>query len=294
MASYSSIPLEEGASPAAEVAVNVQGSRRPALYALTTIFLLAGGIGLYSTGFSRGLDGKAALDAKGTYSANCLSTDNVVLDGYDLVAYFSLDAGADGVAGSSDYTTTYGDNDNTYTFYFSTAANLALFEASPTSYLPQFGGFCSWGVAEEDWWTVDNMGPNANPDVWEVIDGKLYFFMMDEPRDKFMGAETADDLDSSGSTATYITDGSTNWEGWFDGAAAFNTGCYWYEETDMKPGDQQGNEGSAPPPPQSDARRRKLLIEDVAPNAFKKAPAKWYAAKGPAEASSLRSSEVMP
>lgn len=158
---------------------------------------------------------------------------------YFQVEYFSLDAGSAGVAGSADYSTTYGDSDNTYTFYFKVsprvpqtllnctlvrfiffvmvpphnisclklsitalmwvgvagftrapllyfylvhililitsfpprqdATNLALFEADPTAYLPQYGGFCSWGIAEEEWWTADTLGPNANPDVWEVL-----------------------------------------------------------------------------------------------------------------------------
>ena len=67
------------------------------------------------------------------------------MDGYDVVAYFSLEAGSNGTVGSSDYTSTY----NGYSFYFSTAANKVLFEASPTSYMPKYGGFCTYGIAEE-------------------------------------------------------------------------------------------------------------------------------------------------
>jgi YHS domain-containing protein len=49
-----------------------------------------------------------------------------------------LESGADGVLGSSDYTSTITDTDgNSYSFYFSTEANKELFEASPTSYLPK-------------------------------------------------------------------------------------------------------------------------------------------------------------
>jgi energy-coupling factor transporter transmembrane protein EcfT len=54
------------------------------------------------------------------------------------VAYYSLESGADGVLGSSDYTSTITDTDgNSYSFYFSAEANKVLFEASPTSYLPK-------------------------------------------------------------------------------------------------------------------------------------------------------------
>ena len=147
------------------------------------------------------------------------------------VEYFNLDAGSAGVAGSSDYQATYGDHGNTYTFYFSTEANQKTFEADPTRYLPQNGGFCSWGIAAEDWWTEASLGPSGNPDVWEIIDDKLYFFMFDTPRDKFMGLESSDDLDKSADTAAYITAAAERWEDWFDGAAAYNTACLWYDTT---------------------------------------------------------------
>mmetsp|Transcript_76400 Transcript_76400/g.153396 ORF Transcript_76400/g.153396 Transcript_76400/m.153396 type:complete len:253 (+) Transcript_76400:35-793(+) len=220
--SYTQIPLEEGESPPLVVA---NPRRRPLVF-VGAIALISALTGFYFTGYSRGVAGKTALSS---YASGCLSTKNVAMYGADLVEYFSLDAGASGVLGSADYTSTYGDSDNTYTFYFKDAANLALFEADPTAYLPQYGGFCSWGIAEESVWTLDTLGPSANPDVWEVIDGKLYFFMFDNPRDKFMGAVTDDDLDSTGDTSKYITDATARWADWFDGAAAYNTDCFWFD-----------------------------------------------------------------
>jgi YHS domain-containing protein len=65
-----------------------------------------------------------------------------------VVAYFSLKPGADGVLGSSDFAFVY----QGYSYYFATAANLKLFAASPASYVPQWGGFCSYGVSSETWW----------------------------------------------------------------------------------------------------------------------------------------------
>jgi hypothetical protein len=44
----------------------------------------------------------------------------------------------------------------------------------------QWGGFCAYGISSETWWTwsmVEQSGPEADPNVWEIIDGKLYFFM---------------------------------------------------------------------------------------------------------------------
>jgi len=106
----------------------------------------------------------------------CVQTKNVALSGYDTVAYFSLEDKAAAVLGSSDYAATY----HGYTYYFSTAANQKLFEKEPEAYVPQFGGFCAYGISSETFWTaaaVEAGGPAANPDVYLVRDGKLYLFM---------------------------------------------------------------------------------------------------------------------
>jgi len=74
-----------------------------------------------------------------------------VLYGYDVVAYFSLEEDAHGVAGSEDFqynltsTDDSGDS-NPYdpfvsTFWFSTQENLDTFAANPTKYTPEWGGY---------------------------------------------------------------------------------------------------------------------------------------------------------
>lgn len=178
-------------------------------------------------------------------TATCLESSNgPVLSGYDVVAYFSLESGSDGVLGSAIYNATYGG----YSFYFETAANRDLFEADPAAYAPQYGGFCSWGIAEESVWDKANMGPSADPDVWEIIDGKLYLFMFDKPHDKFMGLLTDDDLDASGSTAAYISDGDERWDGWYGDEVVFNTDCFWWDassDTAEKTANQEEREDEA-------------------------------------------------
>ena len=77
--------------------------------------------------------------------------------GYDVVEYFSLDASADGVKGSSQYSSILRSNIAgkdakepvyaSYTFYFKNESNKALFDADPWKYAPRWGGFCSWGMA---------------------------------------------------------------------------------------------------------------------------------------------------
>jgi YHS domain-containing protein len=69
------------------------------------------------------------------------------LQGYDVVAYFSLKPGDDAVKGFVEHSFEY----QGYSYYFATKANLETFKASPKTYVPQWGGFCSYGVSSEDW-----------------------------------------------------------------------------------------------------------------------------------------------
>jgi YHS domain-containing protein len=79
--------------------------------------------------------------------------------GYDSVSYF---AGAP-VPGSDSFTTTY----KGATFKFANARNLAAFKADPVRYAPQYGGHCAWAAA-------NNYRFAGDPQVWKIVDGKLY------------------------------------------------------------------------------------------------------------------------
>mmetsp|Transcript_19331 Transcript_19331/g.34780 ORF Transcript_19331/g.34780 Transcript_19331/m.34780 type:complete len:649 (-) Transcript_19331:324-2270(-) len=100
-------------------------------------------------------------------------TDDPVLAGYDLVAYHSLRPYEDGVVGSAEYSHRHTDG---YLYYFSSQENLDLFRANPSRYLPQYGGFCAWGMAweypEDGWpWAADHMGPPCGPrDGWALLE----------------------------------------------------------------------------------------------------------------------------
>ena len=208
------------------------------MFAFGTFALLFVAVAITANAQNHGTDAtllrnkETELKQSVTYTSKCLQpSSGPVLSGYDVVAYHSLDAGSDAVAGSSEFTETYGNHGNKYTFYFSSQKNLELFKKDPSRYLPANGGFCSWGIAEESWWTVDTMGPSVDPNVWELIDGKLYLFMFNTPKSKFMGELTDDDLDASGITSKYIADARKNWETFFEGEAAFNTNCFWWDAT---------------------------------------------------------------
>mmetsp|Transcript_32073 Transcript_32073/g.37702 ORF Transcript_32073/g.37702 Transcript_32073/m.37702 type:complete len:86 (+) Transcript_32073:82-339(+) len=71
---------------------------------------------------------------------DCASS-NVVMGGYDVVAYHDLEASDHGVKGTSSLTSTWTVGANKYDFYFSTEDNMALFSSDPWKYAPKYGGY---------------------------------------------------------------------------------------------------------------------------------------------------------
>lgn len=100
----------------------------------------------------------------------------VVLKGYDPVAYFTA---GQPTKGSDKITAAH----NGVTFHFASAANRDAFVKEPTKYLPEYGGFCAFGVASG--YKVD-----ADPTVWRIVDGKLYVNYNKSVGQKF-GADVA-------------------------------------------------------------------------------------------------------
>lgn len=88
--------------------------------------------------------------------------DRLLLKGADVVAYFTEGRFVQGVAA---HQSTY----EGVTLRFASAAHKTLFDAAPTRYLPQFGGYCTNGIVYGIPWGGD-------ADSWRVIDGKLYIF----------------------------------------------------------------------------------------------------------------------
>ncbi len=84
----------------------------------------------------------------------------VAVNGYDVVAYFTE---SKPVKGSGDHAVSYMGAD----FHFASAANAAKFEADPTAYAPQYGGYCAYAVSKGGLAKTD-------PDAWTVYEGKLY------------------------------------------------------------------------------------------------------------------------
>lgn len=85
---------------------------------------------------------------------------NLAVRGYDPVAYFTL---ARPVEGSSEFEVEW----MGARWRFSTAENLAAFEANPEAYAPQYGGYCAWAVAQ-------GYTASSDPEAWKIVGGRLY------------------------------------------------------------------------------------------------------------------------
>ena len=81
--------------------------------------------------------------------------------GYDVVSYFTDGKPA---MGSETYACDY----RGVSWRFASAAHRDLFAKDPAKYVPQYGGFCSWGVSQAKLFDVDPVNG------WTIQDGKLY------------------------------------------------------------------------------------------------------------------------
>ncbi len=90
----------------------------------------------------------------------------VAVGGYDVVAYFT-DSRA--VRGSAQHRITH----QGFEYRFASAEHLAAFRASPSRYLPQYGGYCAWAVAQ-------GYTASGDPTNWRIVNGRLYLNYNDE------------------------------------------------------------------------------------------------------------------
>jgi YHS domain-containing protein len=101
-------------------------------------------------------------EAKGRTTTKVNVDDQgVILKGYDAVAYFKQ---GKSVKGNPTIESTY----QGATYLFSSSANKADFEKDPGKYAPQYGAFCSYGVANGVLADLDT------PGAFVLYKGKLY------------------------------------------------------------------------------------------------------------------------
>lgn len=112
---------------------------------------------------------------------------NLGAKGYDVVSYFTEGKPAQG---SDRSTHEFGG----VKWQFVSDEHRDLFAANPQKYAPQFGGFCTWGVANGKLFDVDPVNG------WKIVDGRLYMNFNAELNSTF-----AED------TKGFIAKGNHNW-----------------------------------------------------------------------------------
>ncbi|KAJ54446.1 hypothetical protein ACMU_17180 [Actibacterium mucosum KCTC 23349] len=109
------------------------------------------------------------------------------LHGVDPVEFLATE---NPVEGSAAYTAVH----DGVAYYFATQDNMKAFKANPAAFLPQNGGFCTYGVSVGKKFDGD-------PEYHAVIDNKLYVFLNREIFDAF-------NKDRAGT----ISKAETNWK----------------------------------------------------------------------------------
>ncbi len=97
--------------------------------------------------------------------------NNVAIEGYDTVAYFTEDRA---VKGNPQFIFDWQDA----RWYFSNADHRDLFAADPERYVPKFGGFCAGAMTR-------GVVVKADPEAWTIVDGRLYIKVNKEFRDEW-------------------------------------------------------------------------------------------------------------
>ncbi len=100
------------------------------------------------------------LAGSGGIAAGKTQVDDVAIQGYDTVAYFTA---GKALKGSESFSFPW----HGMTWHFSSKENRDLFAAGPEKYAPQYDGYCAWAMTEARIAKTD-------PEVWTIVDGKLY------------------------------------------------------------------------------------------------------------------------
>ena len=114
--------------------------------------------------FNKALAGIATVAAMLFAAPSFAATpqDNVVgAGGYDLTSYFSQEKPQ---RGNGHHVVVH----DGVTYLFASDENKKTFEAAPAKFLPAYGGYCAFGASINKKFVAD-------PDVYDIVDGKLYF-----------------------------------------------------------------------------------------------------------------------
>jgi YHS domain-containing protein len=89
--------------------------------------------------------------------------NKIAIQGYDPVAYFRQ---GKAIKGRKEILALY----NGVVYQFSSATNKEIFLKNPSSFEPQYGGWCAYAMGSA------GEKIEINPETFKIIDGKLYLF----------------------------------------------------------------------------------------------------------------------
>ena len=92
-----------------------------------------------------------------------LDPDGYALRQYDPVGYFTM---GKALRGKTGLTIKY----KGAKYAFSSEENRKLFLQNPEKFLPQYGGYCAFGL-------VYGSKSDIDPEIWEIVDGRLFFLI---------------------------------------------------------------------------------------------------------------------
>lgn len=90
-------------------------------------------------------------------------SDQLAIQGYDPVAYFTQQKAAKGKPALS---TQY----QGVVYHFATEQNRKMFLANPSRFEPQYGGWCAFAMGDY------GKKVKINPETFKIVDDKLYLF----------------------------------------------------------------------------------------------------------------------
>lgn len=128
--------------------------------------------------------------AQNLKAANNIDDSKIALQGYSPVSYLDM-----GIAqkGLKEYKSTH----HGLNYYFTSKEQKKDFDANPDKYLPQYGGYCAFGVSVGAKFRTD-------PNKFVVKDGKYYLFLYDLEVD-------AQQLWLAGNHSKLVSKADANW-----------------------------------------------------------------------------------
>lgn len=105
------------------------------------------------------------------------TTERGAIDGYDPVAFFEQ---GEAVRGDEAHSFEWRGS----RWLFASAENLARFRQNPQQFVPQYGGYCAYGMA-------NGYTAFTDPTAWTIVDGRLFLNFDDEVKAQWQAEQAA-------------------------------------------------------------------------------------------------------